>query len=92
MAENREKGNPLGTVRRTIWFIIRAYLNEGLSVFNPSKNPGNSAYSVDFSLSKETVIDNYSTEHIHVVFTIKKITRTNEKKELVKNVKIEVAR
>jgi hypothetical protein len=27
-----------------------------------------------------------------VTFTIKKITRTNEKRELVKNVKIEVAK
>lgn len=64
------------------------YLNEGLSVFNPSKTPGNSAYFVDFSLSKVVVPGSYT----HVTFTIKKITRTNEKRELVKNVKIEVAR
>ena len=64
------------------------YLNEGLSVFNPSKSPGNSAYFVDFTLSKEIIATNYT----HVIFTIKKITRTNENRELVKNIKIEVAR
>ena len=64
------------------------YLDSGFSVFNPSKSPVNSAYFVSFTLVKEVVEPNYN----HIVFTIKKITRINEKKELVSNVKVEVAR
>ena len=64
------------------------YLNSGFSVFNPSKSTGNSAYFVSFTVVKQVVEPSYS----HITFTIKKITRINEKKELVSNVKIEVAR
>lgn len=63
------------------------YLNSGFSVFEPSKSPGNLAYKVDFTLEKDK-----ETSYTIVLFTINKITRVNEKKELISNVKIEVAR
>ena len=63
------------------------YLNSGFSVFEPSKSPGNHAYKVDFTLEKDK-----ETSYTIVLFTINKITRVNEKKELISNVKIEVAR
>ena len=64
------------------------YLDSGFSVFNPSNSSENSAYFVDFTLVKEVVASDY----VHVTFTIKKITRVKETRELVKNVKIEVVK
>ena len=77
MAENREKGNPLGTVRRTIWFIIRTVLivsvllGLGYAVFTEAMYISNMYVIVTegMELRADTVLNNGSASDLVQYFT-----------------------
>ena len=77
MAENRAKGSPLGTVRRTIWFIIRAVLivsvllGLGYAVFTEAMYISNMYVIVTegMELRADTVINNGSSSDLVQYFT-----------------------
>ena len=67
------------------------YVDSNFSVFKASNKKVNNTYKVDYKMEMSTFMVD-TVEHSHYTFTIKKISRIGEERNIVTNQKIEVVK